>query len=355
MSSKTIWLLVVLAVCVSPATANTYYVGTCKSGSFPTISAAVNSSSVPPGSTVKICAGFYTEQVIISKDLTLQGIDGPSAVQTGTVESGTVIFSPSSIEATTSPVFAPGNSILSVEFAPIIWVTAGTVNIENVSVNGAGRYPGDATEVGFYYGSGASGTLNHVGFLGQGTAIGIWAENAGNSQTSVTIENSYSDDGIIADSLVNGKLAVKITGNQVSLTAPEQFYGIYLYQVSGTVESNSVSERGPQDDADANAGINVDGVAAADVTVSGNSIQSNDAWVVDDFGEDWTGIFINVDGVTVKSNKISGAMFGINMECHSGIVSGNTIMLAWVALYATPAGFKGVNSLYNNWVNVYSC
>ncbi len=211
--------------------------------------------------------------------------------------------------------------------------------------------------VGFYYASGASGTLNHVGFLGQGSAVGIWAENANNSQASVTIENSYSDNGIVAGSLVQGKLAVKITGNQVSLTAPEQFYGIYLYQVSGTVESNSVSERGPQDDvADSNAGVEVDGAAAADVTISGNSIQSNDAWDLSDhFGDDWTGIQINVDGVTVKSNKISGAQTGINMECHAGTVSGNTIMLAYVALYAAPSGFTGVNSFYNNWVNITNC
>jgi hypothetical protein len=353
MSSKTIWLLVALAVCDYPLAAQTYYVGSCKSGSFPTISAAVNSASVAPGSTIKICGGFYTEQVIISKDLTLQGIDGPSAVQPGAL-GGAVIFSPSSIESTTSPVFA-GNGILRGEISPIVWVTAGTVNIQNVSVYGAGAYPGGSKEVGFLYASGASGTLNHVGFLGQGSAVGIWAENADNSQTSVTIENSYSDDGIVAGSLVPGKLAVRITGNQVSLTAPDLAYGIYLYQVSGTVETNFVSERGPQDDADSGIGIEVYGVAATDVTISGNSIQSTDAWTTDRPGGFWTGIHIDVDGPTVKSNRISGANIGLDMECHTATVSGNTIMLAHTALNNVPTGFKGVNSLFNNWVNMYSC
>lgn len=194
-----------------------------------------------------------------------------------------------------------------------------------------------------------------MGFLGQGSAVGIWAENANNSPTSVTIENSYSDDGIVAGSLVPGKLAVKITGNQVSLTAPDLAYGIYVYDVSGTVEANVVSERGPQEDANSSPGIEVDGTAAADVTISGNSIQTTDAWEEEDFELDWTGILINVDGPTVKSNKISGANIGIDMECHTATVSGNTIMLALAALNRVPVGFKGVNSLFNNWVNMYSC
>jgi len=361
-SAKTIWLLVALAACNFPLAAQTFYVGTCKSGSFPTISAAVNSSSVTPGSTIKICAGVYTEQVIISKDLTLQGLDGISNVLESNPGggSGAILESPGSFEVTFSPVFS--NRFLSrIEIAPIIWVTAGTVNIQNVSVLGTGvALPCCATEVGFYYASGASGTLNHVGFLdqAQAPAVGIWAENANNSQTSVTIENSYSYAGIVAGSSVPGKLAVKITGNQVSLAQPEEdsflilFDGIYVYQVSGTVEANFISERGPADAGD--AGIEVDGNAATDVTISGNSIQTTNPWDPGDLvhvEDDWTGIIIDVDGATIKSNKISGAGVGINMGCHAATVSGNTIMLALSAFQNVPKGFTGVNSLFNNMYN----
>jgi hypothetical protein len=141
----------------------------------------------------------------------------------------------------------------------------------------------------------------------------------------------------------------------VSLTAPDLAYGIYVYQVSGTVEANVVSERGPQEDGNSSPGIEVDGKAATDVTISGNSIQTTDAWEPQDFENDWTGILINVDGPTVKSNKISGANIGIDMGCHEATVSGNTIMLAFAALNNVPNGFKGVNSLFNNWVNSFTC
>jgi hypothetical protein len=126
MSAKTICSLAVLVVCVYPAAASTYYVDDCKSGSFATISAAVNSPNVAPGSTIMICAGTYTEQVIISKDLTLKGLDSSTAA-------GAYVVPPSSMQTTTSPIDA-----LNTDFgpiAPVFWVTGGTVNIQNVSVN----------------------------------------------------------------------------------------------------------------------------------------------------------------------------------------------------------------------------
>ena len=65
---------IVLASVALPATAATYYVGACKAGSYPTISAAVNDPKVVAGSTINVCPGTYNEQVFISKSLNLQGV-----------------------------------------------------------------------------------------------------------------------------------------------------------------------------------------------------------------------------------------------------------------------------------------
>ena len=58
-----------------PVFAATFFVGTCKAGAFGSINAAI--AAVPSGSTINVCPGTYAEQVVISKALTLQGIDHP--------------------------------------------------------------------------------------------------------------------------------------------------------------------------------------------------------------------------------------------------------------------------------------
>ena len=355
MSPKAILWLAVLVVCAYPAAASTRYVGTCKSGSYSTIGDAV--LAAPSGSTILICPGIYIEQVIISADLTLKGLDTSSA-EGGT---GALIYSPGTMWPTTSAIFTSYE--LGGPITPVIWVTAGTVTIENVSVvNSVDYCPSSNTKtVGFYYQSGASGTLNHVGFFGFGQecAIGILAENASSTHTAVTVENSYSAAGIVAGSLattVDGTLTVTIKGNQVFPTAPYGSFGIYLYGVSGTVESNFVS--GPRLDGggygEGGTAIFADGVAQTNVTISGNTIQVNDNFLSRDGGETW-GIDVTVDGATVKGNKITGPQIGILMNCHAGTVSGNTISFAYDGIANVPAGSLGVNTFYNTASKTSTC
>jgi hypothetical protein len=349
MSPKTIWLLAVLVVCVYPAAASTYYVGTCKSGSFSTIGAAV--TKAPPGSTIMICPGLYSEQLIISKNLTLKGMDS-SAADGG---NGVQIYPVSSPQTTSSAIFTQYE--LKGSLAPVVWVTAGTVNIDNVSVETlADSFPlcvGLKT-VGFFYASGASGTLNHVGYFGLGNdcQIGIWGENATSARTAFTVENSFSAAGIIAgslDTLGNTTLMVKIAGNQVLPTAPYGSFGIYVYGVTGTVETNFIS--GPRvpngSEPDGGVAIFVDGQPyPTDMTISGNTVQTNNAYLAFE-GPNGYGIAANVDGVTVTGNKISGSVYGIDTNCHTGTISGNTISFTEYGILNTPAGSIGVNKFYN--------
>jgi hypothetical protein len=355
MSPKTIWLLAVLVVCVYPAAASTYHVGLCKSGSFSTIGAAV--TAAPPGSTIMICPGTYVEQqIIISKDLTLKGIDS-SAADGG---DGAQIYSYAPPQTTSSAVFTTLLYELRGAIAPVIWVTAGTVNIQDISVyneTDTGTFCPGPTTVGFFYASGASGTLNHVGYFGLGNdcQIGILAENGTAARTAFTVENSFSAAGIVAgslDILGNATLTVKIAGNQVLLMKPYQDLDIYLYGVSGTVETNSIP--GSNNDDNSSTAILVDGQPyPTDVAISGNTIQTGNNYLQFQASYDY-GIYVNVDGVTVKGNKISGPAYGINMNCHAGDISGNTISFTLYGISAT-AGSIGVNTFYNTVSKASTC
>lgn len=355
MSPKTIWLLAVLVVCVYPAAASTYYVGPCKSGSFSTIAGAV--TVAPPGSTIMICPGTYIEQqIIISKDLTLKGMDS-SAADGG---DGAQIYAYSPPQTTSSVVFTYLLYELRGAIAPIIWVTAGTVNIQNITIynetDSGGPFCPGPTTVGFLYASGASGTLNHVGYIGLGNdcQIGILAENGTGTPTAFTVENSFLSAGIVAgssDTLGNANLTVKIAGNQVLLVKPYQELDIYVYGVSGTVETNFIS--GTNNDENQSTAILVDGEPyPTDVVVSGNTIQTSNNYLQPKNPYD-TGIAVNVNGVTVKGNKISGPAYGIT-NCHAGNISGNTISFTLYGITAS-AGSIGANMFYNTASKISTC
>jgi hypothetical protein len=340
MSPRTLCLLAVLLFVVNPLNAATYYVGTCHAPNFATISDAVSSSSVAPGSTIKVCGGTYFEQVIISKPLTLMGIAGFAAANVR-------IAGNSSMQPTVGAVF---NNL----FTPLVWVTAGPVTIQDIGVDDdflscANVY------VGFYLASGVSGTLNRVASQGECIGASVYAENATAPATSVTIENSFLNNGIDAVGAVHAAgaptlLDVKITGNQISPNVPAPIgtggngygNGVYLYEVSGTVNTNSIfgpKQVGPTP-------YNGIGIwdEAAGVTVSGNSILFSG---LEDPLYTAEGIAILEDQVIVKSNKISGVRYALDVGCHTGTVTSNTISLAVAAVLDPPAGFTGVNPMYN--------
>lgn len=118
--------------------------------------------------------------------------------------------------------------------------------------------------------------------------------------------------------------------------------------MSGTVESNFIS--GPRlvdNDEDTGTAILDDGVSQTDLTISGNTIQVNDDYMLPEGDGGYSGIAVTVDGATVKGNKTSGPAYAINMNCHAGTVSGNTISFAYNGIANAPAGFLGVNTFYN--------
>lgn len=343
--------------------ASTYYVGTCKSGAFPTISAAV--SAAPAGSTVDVCPGAYQEQVVIAKPLNLEGISIGGSSIVG-------IYMPSAGLAATS-------SLLYGYVAAQVQVMASPVNISGITVDGntggVGVCP-NTVFAGIFYSSGSSGTLNEVQTLLQNcnsSGIGILAENGAGPSQLVTIENSCiqtsTDAGVVAYS-DQATLNASIKGNYVAGTNT----GIYVDNVEGSVSGNHV---------DATSGTYGIVTIAPSSAIKGNTVTAGSYGIVVNAASTITdnliliavgqptggepseiGINLNAGGATVTNNTIVGTdvasyynnlAIGIELNCNAASVSGNIINGAEAGLDRVPAGFTGVNKIYNTEWNLNGC
>lgn len=338
MARFTVACVFMAALLVQPLTAATHYVGTCRTGSFQTISAAMNDPNTVSGDTIDVCPGAYQEQVIISKAVTLQGITSHNSSST--------LIAPA---ATTPAVLS---SVLATALVPAIWVTAtdGPVNIRNLTSPALCSLPSGELGVAFYYASGTSGTLSHV--RAKGCGVGVWVENASDNIEAVTIANSVIGGpifcgtspcpmkyGIVAASQQPPNtipvLNTTISGNQIQ----EAIYGIYLSGPGvGTVSGNSIVYSGV-------VPVFAYGIydLAPAVAVSNNTlIAANDSGA-------FTGVFIAAANASITNNKIT-ARIGVNFNCLSASVTGNTIT-ATNGLYNVPALFAGTNSFFNTLTN----
>jgi hypothetical protein len=367
-------LFLVLVLAAQPLVAVTYYVThqptlLCTSSKSPysifiTIQDAV--TQVPAGSTINVCPGTYPEQVVISQPVTLRGVSygGQSQV---------VIAMPSTPLAQTSSVYFSS-------VAAQVQVTAGPVNISNITVDGtaeSSNCPSDSYYFGIFYSSGSSGTVDEVEARNQNCnplGVGIGAENGSGATESVTIENSNTNAastiGIYACSEESpSTLSASIKSNNI--TGSE--YGILLPcpGVTGSISGNvinavensvGVSTSSPATVSGNTVigpanGVGISANAAPDIL--DNTIQGA-AWGVYLYAagtitsnhilnSGYYGIYFasNATGATVKSNIITGGPVGIEFNCNANTVSGNTINSVTTGLGAVPASFTGVNKFYN--------
>ena len=359
------WLGLVLLV-VQPLLAKTYYVGGCKTGAYSTIGAAV--AAVPSGSTIDVCPGTYPEQVVISQPLTLQGFASGGSSQA-------VIAMPASGLATTSSISLGGTVAAQLE------VTAGPVNVTGITVDGAAgasNCPG-GYYLGIFYASGASGIVNQVETRSQNcntSGIGILAENGADTTTSVTIENSNVNNntwaGIYAcspqsPSTLNANIksnavqsigygidsdcnvAGSVSGNFVDVSTGGLLggggFGIVAGSPSNAISGNFVIA--------GNVGI---WAVAAGSHVSGNTITGgNDGIVIESTAvvtsnriakTAYDGIYLANPGGTIETNFISQTPVGIEFNCLTGTVSGNTINGPGVGFDEFPGTSIGTNKFY---------
>ncbi len=309
--------------------AATVAVGTCKPNlvSFPTISQAV--SDVPNGSTIQVCPGTYSEQVTISKPLTLIGI------ASGTANEAVVAVPSGGLVQNTVSMF--GETVA----AQILVEGAGPVNITNIAVDGTG---GDTSCLlwlaGIFYGSGSSGTVNKVRASGQidGTCgVGIWAENANSPSQSVTVLNStvYNVDsaGIFAGSGTTPTLTATFSNNVVNASAAVA--AIDSDSVQGKVNANNVSNSvfGVYD----LSSIHVQGNTIIGATTAGIYMANGGTASGNQVSGSSEGVLLGASGATLTNNTIvTSTTAGVELGCFSATLNGNLINDAPVGVDAAP-------------------
>lgn len=324
------------------AMATTFAVGTCrpKLPSFTTISAAV--AGVPAGSIIEVCPGIYPEQVTISTPLTLLGTND------GNADRAVIVIPPNGMVANAS----------SADVGPVgaqVAVTTGPVNIQGITVDGAGvndTAPFSAL-VGIFYGSGSFGVVEGVTVRNEifnTFGIGIFAENENGSVLAIKIEDSsvYNvDDGGISVNAFSGKnelvgtvefndvdegglagIATDSTGNVVANNVvTDSTQGIESIQ-SNTIVGNTIALSGS-------------GIFTFPQSGTGGIVESNFMWLAG------TGIITDVDGETIKRNTILGSGSGIDFGCSSRPVTDNLINDAGTGLAHVPSSFNQFNNIIN--------
>jgi hypothetical protein len=350
-------LLAVVLLCGSGPVlaASTFAVGTCKPtlASYPTISAAV--AAVPAGSTVMVCPGTYPEQVTIAQPLTLQGVS--------VGDSGQVI-----VAVPAAGLSMNTTSIRGTPIAAQVLVTAGPVNITNITVDGTGNnLNGSAILVGVFYGSGSSGLVSQVTTRNQVTVgvensalgVGIWAENGNSTNDEVTIQScsvhDFNEVGITAvTNQTPSTLTAIIRGNNVSaVTATSFIFGIVINSV-GTVTNNTVTGPGTVVFPHQGQGITAEYPSP---TVSNNTVTSWDSGIVDFDGATITGntvlntevavTLLSASGGTANSNIISDTGFAIELDCNAHTAMHNSINDAGTGLNDVPSTFSSSNNFFN--------
>jgi parallel beta-helix repeat protein len=358
-------MLVMLAVSV-PLQALNYEVGGCKTGSsyvnFTTISAAV--AGVPAGATIQVCPGVYPEQVTITQPLTLQGIRSGNANRAVIAINPNGNLAPNVTSSITSHPFYAQMLVQNVS-------PAGAVNITGITVDGAGANAGcsSLTLAGVFYASDTSGTVNEVTARNQvngGCAWGIWVENGGSTNETITIENSSvhnqgaggtSGGGISAVSINPPTLFAIIRGNFLSNTGGDAYnFGpgndAILNETNGEISQNVITSN-PEFATSIFA-------CCGSLVVSGNTVANDTSGFGIEISPGGTAESNKLSNVgysivtradpatTIKSNTIKNTLCGISFGGDSGgTITGNTLNDAFYGFANWGGPPIGGNSLYN--------
>jgi nitrous oxidase accessory protein NosD len=265
---------------------------------YTSIQAAINGS--PEGSTITIGKGTYTENVVVTKPLTLVGSGNSTVVE----------------PATSNPVCA-GGSLCGGAASSIFLVQANNVTISRMKLEGDNPGLTSKVIVGGKDIDARNGVItNHLA----GTFNNL-------TVSQVTVADVYLR-GIYASS--GGSFTFK--GDSVqNVQAEEASIAIFAFEGSGVIEGNKVTEANDAISANWSKGIHFIGNT---VTKSGSGVHTDNNGgsggsadlikgnEISECKEDGYGIFVFVPYVsaTVEQNKITGCYHGLS--AYGGAVPG---------------------------------
>ena len=306
----------------------TVTVGSCTSPvKFATIQQAVNAS--PARTVIKVCPGNYPEQVVIAKDLTLEGI----VYET---EDAVVILPPAGGLVANVTDVDSGDPVA----AQLVVQNTGSVSISNLTVDGAGNGLSCGPDVRGILFQNSSGTVNHVAVRNQvpngipnGCQVGqsIWVETASGHPSTVTIEHSsvhnYNKNGITGN---DASTNLTLTGNYVQgagvVPGSAAQNGIQVgFGATGTIKDNIAIDNiygDPTVAASADV-LLYDAAENSSITISRNIVGNSQLPIA--LYTDTVGVG---DGVSVTGNRAFGASTydGIDVCTDGNTVTGNTIV-----------------------------
>lgn len=331
----------------------------CPTAQYANITAAVNAAA--PGDQIDICPALYPEQLVITKPLTLRGVNVQGIDR--------VLLQPSSLKAVGSLPFQAVVTVMNTRGVVIqnLAIDAGNNTVSGCNIALAGIH--------FYN---ASGTVDNNAVFGAqlanpqsctsllfGNGFGVQVDASQSEPQNVSIKNNSIHDFTSKGILVVGSgITAEIAGNSVSGKGPSvgvlQF-GIFIANGAvGLVRSNVITEGncGTLSNSDcfnvrsegvtlravgdgtvidrniisnAQSGIFINGANRAQV--SGNLITNIDALSGIDIQGSASGFFTNslIDGNTISNVGPINQNCSVNEECcaineYFGTgVSGNTI------------------------------
>ena len=302
--------------------------GTDPDGSGPATQIGVDAfSSITPaiaaiadGGTIHIADGFYTEQLFLSHNLTLQGSS-----------TNTIIQSPTTL----TEAFNTG-----VSNKPIIWVHDATVSIRDMAIDGLGLGNSNYRFMGIAF-LNASGTLDSLEVRniqntpldGTQHGIGIYARTTTTTDQTISITHNtihdYQKNGM---AIVGSHLNTTITDNTVTGSGDTPLIaqnGIQLsYGATGTITRNTIransctSVAGHCTDdpttltSDSAAGILIFSPGNSPIEISDNTLENNQSNISvlgsTAYFSDETQLSVNIHGNTIHGGQIGVAFYDVD-------------------------------------------